>query len=353
MNSSDNTPVACSNCFSDRGLRLDAERIGQDVSGTCPNCGANGFKKLPVLGVGALAHRFFVWGSMWRARFGAAPLIQFNEHQQTSIDVAPWLGPDVKLIERLLGVGFFHYGPRLWMIGEVEPLKALQKPKKRQAIVDRILAEYPTRTLSQTESFYRVRVSPSVPSDPSQYDSPPPQSAVRGRLDSSGQPVLYGSTDLEVCVHECRVTAEDDLFVATLSPKRPLRLLDLSVLLKEEDVTEFESLDISVHMLFLAGKHSYKITRTIAEAARVAGFDGLVYPSYFSLLRIGQMPFQTTYGISHRRIAQYQDHEQAKAIPNLALFGRPVASGSVSVDCINRLILSRVGYDFHFGPTGA
>jgi hypothetical protein len=353
MNTSDNIPVACSNCFSDRGLRLDAERIGQDVSGACPNCGVHGLKKLSAPGVGALAHRFFVWGSMRRARFGAAPLIQFNEHQQTSIDVAPWLAHDVELIERLLGMGFFHYGPRLWMIGEVEPLKDLQKSKNRQAIVDRILAEYPTRTLSQTESFYRIRVSPNAPSDPSQYDSPPPQSAGRGRLDSSGQPVLYGSTDLEVCVHECRVTAEDDLFVATLSPKRPLRLLDLSVLLKEEDITEFESLDISVHMLFLAGKHSYKITRSIADAARVAGYDGLVYPSYFSLLRIGQMPFQTTYGISHRRIPQYQNHEQAKAIPNLALFGRPVASGSVSVNCINRLILSRVGYDFHFGPTGA
>lgn len=353
MNTSDNTPVACSNCFSDEGLRLDAERIGQGVLGDCPNCGANDFKKLSAPGVGALAHRFFVWGSLWRARFGAAPLIQFNEHQQTSIDVAPWLAPDVELIERLLGVGFFHYGPRLWMIGEVEPLKDLQKPKKRQAIVDRILAEYPIRTLSQTESFYRVRVSPSIPSDPSQYDSPPLQSAGRGRLDSSRQPVLYGSSDLEVCVHECRVTAEDDLFVATLSPNRPLRLLDLSVLLKEEDVTEFDSLDMSVHMLFLAGKHSYKITRSIADAARAAGFDGLMYPSYFSLLRIGQMPFQTTYGISHRTIPQYQDHEQAKAISNLALFGTPVASGIVSVDCINRIILSRVGYDFHFGPTGA
>lgn len=149
------------------------------------------------------------------------------------------------------------------------------------------------------------------------------------------------------------MTAEDDLFVATLSPNRPLRLLDLSVLLKEEDVTEFDSLDMSVHMLFLAGKHSYKITRSIADAARAAGFDGLMYPSYFSLLRIGQMPFQTTYGISHRTIPQYQDHEQAKAISNLALFGTPVASGIVSVDCINRIILSRVGYDFHFGPTGA
>lgn len=96
--------------------------------------------------------------------------------------------------------------------------------------------------------------------------------------------------------------------MATLAPTRELRLLDLSVLLKEEEgVTEFESLDMTVHMLFLAGKHSYKLTRAIAEAARIARFDGLLYPSYFSLLRLGEMPFQTVYGVSQRRIPQLQD----------------------------------------------
>lgn len=166
--------------------------------------------------------------------------------------------------------------------------------------------------------------------------------------------MLYGSPDLEVCIHECRVTVEDDVFVATLDPKRALHLLDLSILLKEdESVTEFESLDLTVHMIFLAGRHSYKLTRIIADAARGAGFDGVVYPSYFSLLRLGQMPFQTTYGMSHRRIGQLQEYEQAKTIPNIALFGRPIESANVAVTCIDRLVIGRVGYDYHFGPTGA
>lgn len=310
--------------------------------------------KLPLAGLGALAHRYFVWGSLWRARFGAAPLIQFNEHQKTSIDVQPWLVPDVKLIERLLGVGFFHYGPRLWMIGEIEPLKALQRTISRTSVINNILSEYPTRMLSPGELFYRIRVNPGTASEFSQYDSPPSARAGGGRLGAKGHPILYGSPDLEVCIHECRVSAEDDTFVATLEPTRELRLLDLSVLLKEEDgITEFESLDLTVHMLFLAGKHSYKYTRAIAEAARSAGFEGLVYPSYFSLLRLGEMPFQTTYGISHRRFAQLQTHEQAKAIPNLALFGRPVEAGAIAVKCIDRLVINRVAYDYHFGPIGA
>jgi hypothetical protein len=347
------TPIACSACFYDEGLRLDAENTGITLLGPCPNCNATDSKKLSRDALELLVHRFFVWGSLQKARFGAAPLIQFNEHQSTSIDMAAWLANDVRLLERLLGIGFFYYGPRLWMIGEVEPLKALQMKGKRQAVIERILAEYPVRIIKPNDRFYRIRVNPSAPDDPKQYDSPPPEYAGHGRLDSVGNPILYGSSDLEVCVHECRVTAEDDIFVASLVPCRELRLLDLSALLKEEGCTEFESLDMSVHMIFLAGKHSYKMARTIADAARIAGFDGLVYPSYFSLLRLGQMPFQTMYGISHRRIPELQDYEQAKAIPNLALFGRPVQDESVKVICVNKLILTAVRYDFHFGPTGA
>lgn len=99
--------------------------------------------------------------------------------------------------------------------------------------------------------------------------------------------------------------------------------------------------------------HSYKLTCNIASSARAAGFDGMVYPSYFKLLRLGQMPFQTVYGISHRRIEQMQDHEQSKTIPTWALFGRPVSPGAVEGACIDRVIISRVGYEYHFGPTGA
>lgn len=342
--------IACSACFSDRGLRLDAERLGVIDTGACSNCDAIKGKKLSEEALGALAHRFFVWGSLWRCKYGAAPLIQFNLSQETCIDVSPWLAPDVKLFERLLGVGFFHYGPRLWMVGEVEPLKALQKSRSRRAVIDQILNEYPTTALSPDQTFYRIRVGPSEPAEPSQYDSPPAVFAGKGRLDSRNSPVLYASPDLQVCVHECRVSAEDEVYVATLAPKMHLRLLDLTTLLKEEEVTEFESLDMAVHMLFLAGKHAYTITREIADAARNSGFHGMVYPSYFSLLRLGTMPFQTVYGISHRRIPQYQEYEQAKAIPNLALFGRPIEDGTVAVECINKLILSRVEYDFHFGP---
>ena len=72
--------------------------------------------------------------------------------------------------------------------------------------------------------FYRVRKHPRVPSDASECDSPPPSQS-DGRLDADTGSVMYGSTDVDTCLHECRVSAEDDLFVATLRPKRQLKLL--------------------------------------------------------------------------------------------------------------------------------
>ncbi len=345
--------LACSDCFTDRGVHLDAEQIGIEDASTCPNCGSTAGRKLQKAGLEDLAHRFFVWGSLARCKYGAAPIIQFNDRQPTSINVSPWLEKDVELIGSLLGVGFFLYGPRLWMVGEVEPLKALQTAKTRASIVKRILGEYPERVVGSEESFYRIRKAPKKPSEPHEYDSPPSDIVGAGRLDTKTQRVLYASPDLQVCVHECRVTAEDELYVATLTPNRQLRLLDLSVLLKEDHVTEFESLDMAMHMLFLAGKHSYRITRSITAAVYDAGFDGSVYPSYFSLLRLGVMPFQTVYGISNRRIPQFQEYEQSTAIPNLAIFGHPIEENKVNVQCINKLILNRVAYEFHFGPVAA
>jgi hypothetical protein len=342
----------CSNCLQDHGLRLSAEWIGIEDLSACPKCGTTSGRKLTSEVAEHLAHRFFVWGSLRRFDYGGTPMVQFNRHQATSIDTASWLEPDLRLFEDVLGVGFFYYGPRLWMLGEVEPLKALQNPSTRPSIISRIISEYPAVSLSRDQLFYRIRKRPEKPEDFDEYDSPPMARAGTGRLDSKEFPVMYASQDLQVCIHECRVTAEDELFLATLAPTITLKLLDLTELLWEENVTEFESLDMAVHMLFLAGQNSYGIAREIALAGQAAGYNGLIYPSYFSLLRTGAMPFETITGISHRRFPQLADREKSKIMGNLALFGRPIEQGLVCVRCINKLILNRVEYGIHFGPVG-
>ena len=205
--------VACSECFRDQGLRLDAQLVGTEASEVCPNCGSIAGRKLDTDRLATLAYRFFVWGSLLRFDYGAAPLIQFNEHQKTSIALPSWLQTDAQLIARILGIGFFHYGPRFWMFGEVEPLKALQDQASSHRIIERILGEYPGRLLYQEDTFYRIRKAPQFPERFHEYDSPPIDIAGNGRLDSPSFPVMYASPDLQVCLHECRVTAEDELYM--------------------------------------------------------------------------------------------------------------------------------------------
>lgn len=348
----DSQPLLCSDCFVDEGLRIDSFKRGLEQDGNCPNCKSQSGRKLTKAHIQSLAWSFFVSGTTIRTQYGAAPVIQFNEHHYTKSDISasPWLKNDIKLIEEAAQIGFFHYGPRLWMIGEVEPLKDLLDPMKRSKVIGRILKEYPEKTLAKDSSFYRIRVCPQRPDNPQEYDSPPIELAGKGRLDSTNFPVMYGSQDIDVCIHECRAAADDDIYVATLKPQRDMRLLDLTHVLKES-VTEFESLDMAIHMLFLARSHSYEISREISLAARDAGFDGLIYPSFFSLIRTGGHPFETSYGLSLRRHhPEAEKYAQAFTIANFALFGRPLENLSIRVECINRLILTQIGYQGHFGP---
>ena len=345
--------ILCSNCFKDQGLRLTAFNIGIDKNGLCPQCKTKNGRKLNKELVKKLAYSFFVRGTVHRTYFGGAPMIQFNEQQyeNSSIDVPKWIEDDIKLIEDTIKVGFFYYGPRLWMVGEVEPLKKLELKSERHGIIHRILKEYPARIILKKEIIYRLRKEPKDPSNFEEYDSPPlgNENLGKGRFDSINFPIMYASQDLEICVHECRVTVDDNLFLATLYPTRDLKLLDLTGILDENE-TEFESLYMAVHMLFFTGEYSYDITREIAFSAYQAGFDGLIFPSYFSLIRTGAMPSDSIYGISIRKFPFYKTYVKSQTIPNIALFGRPVEEKIIAVKCINRLVLSKIKYDVLFGP---
>jgi hypothetical protein len=316
--------------------------------GLCRNCGSRGFVLLDANQLLRLSYLFFVRGSIFLADYGGAPAIQFNEHSEGSLSPDPQLAADTELLQKVLGVGFFHYGPRFWMLGDIQPLHALRDEQTRAPIIERIISEYPEVMLEPSTHFYRVRKAPKNPSSADEYDAPPMQFVGAGRLDAPDHPVLYASQDIETCVHESRFAAGDDLYVASMRPSRPLRLLDLTAVLDDE-CTEFESLDMAVHMLFLARNHSYEISRAISLSAASKGFDGLIYPSYFSLLRTGAVPFETTYGISLRRMGSAAE-ERFKIMGNLALFGYPVARGDVVVAGVNRLVINRVVYDISFGP---
>lgn len=343
--------LLCSNCFKDHGLKLEALRFGVESNVACPNCNSVDGRKLDKDLVIWISTVFFVKGSVHRTEYGGAPRLVFNEHRynEDNLSIPEPTKSDLNLIQDSIKMGFFYYGPRLWMIGEVEPLKDLIDCSRRAPVIDRILKEYPVRFLSEDDVIYRLRKNPSNPNNEDEFDSPPEKFLGNGRLDSKDLPIMYCSQDIESCVHECRVTVEDDIYIASLSPTRQLKLLDLTKII-DEDRTEFESLDIAIHMLFFAPEHSYSTTREIAKAVLSAGFDGLIYPSYFSQVRTGAMPFDTVYGISIRRFPHFREQAESQIIPNVAIFGRPVAEKILIVRSKNRVILNQVQYDIRFGP---
>jgi hypothetical protein len=190
--------LLCSECFFDQGLKLDAFRIGVEDDSACKQCGQPGGRKLNRDLLMTIAQRFFVRGTVHRTAYGAAPVVQFNEQHygRNEIEVSAWLKRDVELLCEAARIGFFHYGPRLWMVGEVEPLKALQREAERDAIIGRILAEFPARLLLPSDGMFRLRKNPGDPTAPSEYDSPPAGVAGGGRLDSEAFAVLYASQEL-------------------------------------------------------------------------------------------------------------------------------------------------------------
>ncbi len=355
--------VACAECFENEGLRLGAAGVGREHSSLCPRCGAIGGAKLTKRSLAALAQSFFVRGSVHRTEFGAAPLIKFNDKRATDIGACPgWPSGDAALFEEILKIGFFWYGPPEWQVGINENLAKIEQEDEREQVIARILQAYPSEVLTEADKFYRLRKVPGDAyalgkfdsTDCDQFDSPPlpAKSEDAGRLDSPNLPVLYGSPDLQTCLHECRVTVEDALFLATLRPVRELKLLNLASFPDEPPSHPCEDLDHAMVMLFLAGPHAYPISRAIARAARDAGYDGLVYPSFFSMLRNGVQPFESYFGLSNRSISELRPMEAAKMIPNLAIFGRPIQEGMLTVTCINRVILHKATYSIHFGPAG-
>jgi hypothetical protein len=310
---------------------LEAVRLGSPNGVKCPNChSTTGVKINKELGV-ELIRRFFWMGSYVRTDFGGASRIISNEHHyhQSDVELPIWLQRDATLLQDLTGEGLFYYGPPLWRLGIISPLTELQDRKTKREAAARIVASFPTRVLKAGTPFYRIRknLPADLEQDRSQYDTSPYRRGFAGRLDSRHLRVMYASEDLEICVHECRTTVADVCYVATLKAERDLKLLDFCAEI-DEAMSPFESIALALRFLFSAEAHSYPHTQLIAEQAAAAGYEGLVYPSYFSLVK-------------------------ATSVPNLAIFGFPIRDGAISVSCINRAMLDQANYSIRFGPVSS
>lgn len=166
----------CSDCFVDHGLAIEASKLGHKSRRPCRSCHSPTGAKLYHSDIEELARRFFVYGTRIRTEFGGAPILQFNSwhHRKPEVSFPIWLEADARLIENALGVGFFHYGPPLWRIGEIEPLSDLRNPASRSRAASALVSRFPRRLFAAGSSFYRLRrdIIEGAHSEQLQYDAP-------------------------------------------------------------------------------------------------------------------------------------------------------------------------------------
>lgn len=322
--------ILCSDCFKDYGLKKMAERIGSRGNVFCPNCGSKTGATLNEDNLDELCSSYFVNGSYNSVGFGGSPVLMMMDGDNSSdYTVHKSLEHDIRLILKKKDMTPTAYGPAMWRVGITEWMERLTSKnwKKRDKAVEELIARCNVKEIDTASQFYRIRTNLEDAVDNRNFDAPNSQKYKGGRFNVKDGVVFYASFDVETCIHECRVSMEDVLYVATLEPCRTLRLLDLSdVTESETEYTPFEDLPLAVKQIFGAGEYSYGITRTISKYAKMQGFDGIIYPSYFNSVR--NEPFV-----------------------NIVLYGQVIKNNIVRVKSIDRIRLNQVEYKFDYGPS--
>lgn len=328
----------CTLCFQNYGLRQEAQQLaGATIEGQCPNCLQTGGQAVDAAAAEHLMHKFFVSGSVPPEVGGPAPLYQFNSHRYPGeVTFATEVDSDLRRLSDFLKVGLFDYGPPLWRLGLTEHYQAFRgymddraaiQGDQRMKLWQGILSRCSVRTIDPGADLFRVRKGETLPPAlPCEFDAPPPGVATGGRYESEGLPVFYGADDIETCLHESRVTLSDWIALATFTPTRPLRILDLTDGIDDSSAgTPFERVDIFMRRLAFVGNKDYDLCQELAIEIHALGFDGFYFISYFAQAH-------------HRNLR------------NIALFGHPVAAGKLRLVSVNRLRLASASYEYTFGP---
>ncbi|WP_158543350.1 RES family NAD+ phosphorylase [Dyella psychrodurans] len=316
---------------------MEAQELSKTpVRDNCKYCGASTGYVIDPQVAEELMHKFFVRGSIPPEVGGPAPIFQFNRyHHVGEVTFATELDSDLERLSTLLGVGLFHYGPPLWRLGYTNYYQTLRghsgvpiQGEERERIFHDIIRRCGATDLEpEKDLIFRVRKGEGLaPALASEFDSPPIGKDTSGRYESPGFPIFYGADDVETCLHESRVTLSDSIAVATFSPSKELKVLDLDDGIDDSSASNpFDRVDILLRRLAYAGKHDYDLCRELAAMIYAQGYDGFFFTSYF--------------GQAHK-----------KRLRNIALFGHPVSDGKLLLKSVNRVRLLHVGYEFEFGP---
>ena len=320
--------VACSDCFRNDGLREVLIRRGEASPSPCPRCRSTEGAKLDPDALEAAAGEFFVQGSI--APETLAPIYQVNRLNPCPARLDPTLAADAGTLREVSGLVVFDYGPPLWQLGRTDHYDAFANGDPDE-VADEMVRGGTATAIPAGTAVYRIRrnleVGPDV-LDPATFDPPGDHIARQpGRWDDLGSPVLYVSDDVELCLHECRVALSDEIVLATLVAARELNLLDMSEGLATTGPTPFGNGALFADFMSRSRREDWLgICRAMSAAARRAGYDGLRYSSYYSFAM------------------------NAGAGLNLALFGRPLAEGTLTLRSVNRVRLTAVSYGYALGP---
>jgi hypothetical protein len=333
--------VLCVDCFSNHGIRVEAARIAVADGAPCPNCGGSGARLTSQEQVDSLLRKFFEHGTTapagrWEPLFklGSGKL-----HLLHDVVFDKTLRSDYALLLQHSSGTVFHNAPNTWRLGYTtiaanleEAIDSASNPSQDELVarlMDRTIDHCVVSVIPKGRSIYRLRINLDQPFDPTQFDAPPTALDSRARFSGGSQPTFYGAFDVETCLHECRVLAEHKLTLATLTTTRDLRLVDLTHVPydgPDEKGGEGGDLFYFINSRLVFGSRSVT-SRLFGLRIRERGFDGIVYPSFFSDVR-----------------------PNCERNPNVALFGNPLREGTVVLSSLNSLRLDTIRYDFTFGP---
>lgn len=327
----------CSDCFKDNGLRLEAKRIGKEHTVACPNCKSSDGYALDSDCLHELQIQFFSRATAPNQYRQDVAVLGVVEDDPNEYDLGLVLRPETRtdweLIRAAIGGRLWYRSPRLFYLGITNHF-GLYGSLPKEVVRDQIVSKLRFTEIDPSTTIYRIRLNLDDQNkfhEP-QYDSPPnPRRRGFGRFDNRKLPLFYGSPNLQVCIHECRVTLVDSVFVASLAPTKKLSLIDLTGNYDQpDDIDPFDDLEWFFRGLMNASlPHVYRYCRRIAQTIRdMTNADGFVYNSYYTNIA---------------------GDSEGKTI-NYALFGCPLSEGKLGITSINTVRLERIRYDYHLGP---
>jgi hypothetical protein len=328
---------ACSDCFRDVGLKLEAMRIGKKHENVCPNCKSSTGYALDNDCLHELQTQYFSRATapnQYRQDVAVLGVVEDDpDEDETGLVLRAETQADWTLIRKAIGGRLWYRSPRLFYLGITNHFGISQSLSK-DVVRDEVVSKLRFTEIDPSTTIYRIRLNLNDQDkfDEGQYDTPPsPKRRGFNRFDSRKLPLFYGSPNLQVCIHECRVTLVDNIFVASTTPTKKLSLIDLTGNYDQPtDIDPFDDLEWFFRGLMNASQpHVYRYCRRIAQTIRdMTSADGFVYNSYYT---------------------NVAGDSEGKTI-NYALFGRPVSEGKLELNSINTVRLERIRYDYHLGP---